>query len=204
MRLILPLLLASAAAHSLAQDVQRPARAGDVHVYAVEQKPDRLRYEEVITVTGIEGERLRTRHARSDRPAAQEGWYGTDWSTFQSGNSGIKMEPAAPTVRHPLATGKAWEASVEAVSTTGARSRVKMSSTVAAREKVSTAAGEFDAFRIDTTGYISGLSWQGGWGYQQKVWYAPSIDRVVRSEYREQRTLGTETVFELKQFQPAN
>jgi len=49
-----------------------------------------------------------------------------------------------------------------------------------------------------------GLSFQGGWAFQQKVWYAPALDRIVRTEYKEQRTLGAESVSELKSFKPAD
>lgn len=202
-----PLVAAALAAVSIAASAQSPlraAKAGDVHVYAGELRTDRARFEETVTVTAVEGGQIRTSHVRSDRPAPSEGLYGTDWGTIRSGSTGTQMDPPSKVLQLPLQVGNSWESSYQTTSPTGARSRVKMESTVAAREKVSTPGGEFDAFRIESRGYLSGLSWQGGFGILQKVWYAPAIDRVVRLEYREQRTLGADNVVELKQFRPAD
>ena len=53
---------------------------------------------------------------------------------------------------------------------------------------------------------MNGVSFPGGWAIRQKVWYAPAIDRMVRVEFEELRTLGADNVSELKQFskRPAN
>jgi hypothetical protein len=198
------MLLAGLAGSACAQAPARPAKVGDVHVYSTDQRTDRLRFDETVTVTGIEGGRIKTRHARSDRPEPIEGIYGADWAAVKSGTSGSQYEPAIPQLQHPLKVGAAWEGSYQLLSANGARSRLKMEYTVAAQEKVRTPAGEFDAFRIESKGYLSGVSWQGGFGIQQKNWYAPAIDRIVRTEYKEQRTMGADNVSELKQFKPAD
>lgn len=198
------MLLAGLAGSAWAQAPARPAKPGDVHVYSTEQRTDRVRFDETVTVTGVEGSRLKTRHARSDRPEPAEGMYGADWSAVKSGTSGSLYEPAIVQLQHPMKVGASWEGSYQVVAASGARSRLKMESTVAAQEKVRTPAGEFDAFRIESKGYLSGVSWQGGFGIHQKQWYAPAIDRIVRSEYREQRTMGADNVSELKQFKPAD
>jgi hypothetical protein len=199
---IAAIALAGLSFAAAAQEAQRPTRVGDVHVYSVEMKAERKRYEEKVTVTAIEGERIRTQHVRSDRPAPGEGIYARDWATFLSGNSGAAFEPAVK-VTGPMEVGRVWESVHEVKSPTGALSRMKLEFTVAAREKLVTPAGEFETWRVDSKGYLSGVSWQGGWGITQKVWYAPAIDRVVRSEFREQRTLGADNVTELKAFLPA-
>ena len=202
-----PLLAAVLAGLSLAAAAQAPLRAakpGDVHVYAGELRADRVRFEETVTVTAVDGGQIRTSHVRTDRPAPSEGISGLDWGTIRSGSTGVQMDPPSKVLQHPLQVGSSWEATYQTIAPTGARSRFKMESTVAAREKLSTPAGEFDTFRIDSKGYLSGLSWQGGFGVLQKVWYAPAIDRIVRLEYREQRSLGADNVVELKQFKPAD
>ncbi|MDB5751430.1 MAG: hypothetical protein JWP65_1851 [Ramlibacter sp.] len=190
------------AAH--AQDLVRAARQGDVHVYATQQKTDRRVFDETITVTAVEGDRLRTRHERSDGSAATEGMYGKDWSTLKSGVSGATFDPPGRMLAPPLEAGKSWLAVYRVKSATGGESQVKMESRVAAREKLATPAGEYDTWRIESRGYVNGVSWTGGFGVLQKVWYAPAIDRIVRSEYREQRRPGTDNVAELKQFKPAD
>ncbi|MGV3572936.1 MAG: hypothetical protein ACO1PB_20265 [Ramlibacter sp.] len=195
-------LLAVAACTAHAQEV-RPTRPGDVHVTVTEARADRKTYEETVTVTAVEGDRIRTRHVRSDNPAPAEGVYGLDWSTFKSGSSGSSFEPPARTVVRPLEVGKAWNDAYLVTTSTGARSQLKIDYKVTGREKLATPAGEFDAYRIEGKGYINGVSWPGGFGVVQSIWYAPAIDRVVRFEHREQRTMGAENVTVLKQFKPA-
>lgn len=182
----------------------RATRVGDVHVYTVQQKADRALFEETVTVTSIEGDRIKTSHVRSDRPAPIDGLYGKDWGTYRSGSSGLQFEPPSRVLSLPLEVGKTWETAYEATTPTGVKLRVKMRSDVKAQEKLNTPAGEFDTFRIDSTGYLNGVSFQGGWGILQKIWYAPAIDRIVRLEYKEQRATGADNVSELKSFKPAD
>lgn len=189
---------------ALADPGARPAKAGDVHVYSVEQRAERLRHEEVVTVEAAEGGQLKTRHVRSDRGAPLEGLYGADWSVATSGTSGAHYEPAIRMLPATLQVGSSWEDISQLRAANGSLSRLKLESKVAAREKTKTPAGEFDTFRIESSGYLSGLSWQGGFALTQKVWYAPAIDRIVRTEYREQRALGADNVTELTQFRPAD
>lgn len=177
-------------------------KVGDVHVLAVQQKAERQVFDETITVTAIEGDRLRTAHRRSNRPEELQGTYGTDWSTWVSGGSGTRFEPGIQDVKFPLAAGATWEQAPEIRTANGARSQLRIEYRVAGMEKVTTPAGEFDAWRIDGKGYLSGLSWPGGFHVQTKAWYAPAIDRVVRSEYKESRPLGADNVSELKSFKP--
>lgn len=201
---ILAIALAALSTGVAAQGVQRPARVGDVAVYLGEQKSDRVRYEETVTVTAIEGEQIRTQHVRPDRPAPLEGIYTRDWATARSGTTGTVYEPAVRSVPQPLEVGRSWEGTHKGRTPSGGLFQMKLESTVAARERLATPAGEFDTFRIESRGYLSGLSFQGGFALTQKVWYAPAIDRIVRTEYREQRSLGADNVVELKAFRPAD
>ena len=154
------LLLAAFAAAVAAQPVQRPARVGDVAVYVGEMKTEKVRYEETVTIQGIEGDRIRTQHVRTDRTAPTEGLYTRDWGTVRSGTTGTVYEPAAAPVPQPLEVGRSWEAVYQGKGATGAQFRIKRESTVAAREKLATPAGEFDTYRIDAKGYLSGVSFQ--------------------------------------------
>jgi len=203
-RIALATLLGALSLGAAAQGEPRPARAGDVAIYSGEARTDKQRFEETVTILGVEAGQVRTRHQRSDRPSPTEGLYTRDWGTVRSGNTGSHYEPAASPVKQPLEVGRTWEEVYQGKSATGALFRIKMESTVVAREKLTTAAGEFDTFRIEAKAYLSGLSFQGGFGIAQKTWYAPAIDRVVRYEYKEQRTLGADNVSELKAFKPAD
>lgn len=173
---------------------------GDTYVYAVDQKADRQKFEETVTVTDVGGGRIKTRHVRADRPQETVGEYGPEWEMLLSGTTGTRFEPAARMLDFPLAPGKTWQQSYQTLSTNGYRSQMKMESRVAGLEKLVTPAGEFEAWRVEAKGYLSGLSWQGGFQVQQTLWYAPAIDRIVRAEYKESRSLGANTVTELKTF----
>lgn len=175
---------------------------GDVAVYAVQQKHDRQEYDETVTVTDTAGGMIRTSTRRPGRAQDAEGVYGGDWETAVSATSGSRFEPPWRELSFPLEPGKAWEQTSQVRGSTGALSQIRMESRVAGQEKVSTPAGAFDTYRIEQKGYLSGLSWQGGFQVTQTVWYAPAIDRVVRREYRESRPLGVHTVSELKSFRP--
>lgn len=194
----LPALLATLALAATAQEAPRAPKAGDVHVYAGDDRTERRPFEETVTVTAVDGERVRTRHVRTDRTAPEEGQYLRQWTTVRSGSTGTDYDPPVQVVPARLEVGTAWEATHQAKSPSGALSRFHAEYKVVAREKVATPAGEFDAYRIEAKGYLSGLSWQGGFASTQKFWYAPSVDRIVRSEYREQRARGADFVMELK------
>jgi hypothetical protein len=184
--------------------VQRPARAGDVAVYSAEMRSEKARYDETVTVLGVEGDRIRSQHQRTDKTAPTEGLYTRDWGTLRSGTTGVVYEAPAGGIVQPLEVGRSSEGVYQGRNPAGAQFRIKLESTVAAREKLATPAGEFDAFRIESRGYLSGLSFQGGFAFVQKQWYAPAIDRIVRYEYKEQRTMGADNFFELKAFRPAD
>ncbi|MDP3619784.1 MAG: hypothetical protein Q8R63_08330 [Ramlibacter sp.] len=190
-------------AQTQASSPERPAKAGDVHVYKGEARHEGKSFEETVTVVSADAEFIRTRHVRTDRPETGEGIYGRDWATTKSGSSGMQMDPPSKTLQMPLAVGKTWEAGYMGTTATGFKIRVKVDSTVAAQERLKTPAGEFDTWRVESRGYINPASGPGGWAIVQKVWYAPAIDRIVRLEYREQRSLGVDSIVELKEFRPA-
>ena len=106
----------------------------------------------VAVTDGVEGDRIKTSHVRSDKPAPMEGLYGRDWSAFQSGTTGLQLNPASRVLSLPLMVGKSWDSGYEATTTNGAKLRIKVDSKVAAEEKISTPAGEFQTFRIDSEG----------------------------------------------------
>jgi hypothetical protein len=204
MKSSLALLLVAAHFSLFAQAQSRPAKPGDVHLYAVEFKADRLAFDETVTVLSTDGGTLKTRHVRSNRPGEAEGRYTAEWAAIQSGTTGNRMEPAFHQVPRPLQVGSSQPFDSVATLGSGATLRFKGDSIVAAQEKLVTPAGEFDVYRIEQKGYLSGISFQGGFAFTQKIWYAPSIDRMVRVEYKEQRSLGADNVFVLKQFKPAD
>jgi hypothetical protein len=204
MKHAIALLLLAAGSCAFSQTV-RPIKAGDVHVYSIEQKTDRARYDESVSVVAVEGDRVKVKHTRSDKEGAStEGLYTVEWAALKSGHTGTVLEPALRQVPQPLQVGAVYPLDSAGTTASGAKFRFKGEATVAAQEKLSTPAGEFDTFRIEQKGYVNGISFPGGWAFTQKIWYAPSINRIVRQEYKEQRSLGAENVYVLKSFKPAD
>ena len=202
-RLFVLLALASCSV-VFAQAPVRPAKVGDVHVYAAEFKTDRQAFDETVTVLSTEGGNLTTRHLRSGREGAMEGRYTAEWAAVQSGSTGSRFDPPLAQAPRPLQVGTRYPFDSVATVASGARLRLKGDSTVAAQEKLVTPAGEFEVYRIEQKGYMNGVSFQGGFAFTQTIWYAPSIDRIVRWDYKEQRTMGADNVMVLKQFKPAD
>jgi hypothetical protein len=100
--------------------------------------------------------------------------------------------------------GESWKSSYLSESAT-AKSKGDIDFKVVAREKVKTPAGEFDAFRIESGGWVTGVSWSGSVRIAQVQWFAPAVGRVIKSEYKDYRgsQLWTDTASELKSFTPA-
>ena len=66
-------------------------------------------------------------------------------------------------------------------------------------------AGEYVTFRVDSKGWITGVSWNGSLRFEQSQWYAPAAGRVVRTEYRDWRggtQLWNHSIAEMKAFRP--
>ena len=181
----------------------RPAlKVGEVSTYAVNSRHDSRNYDEKITITeaGPDGYKAKVELA-NDPTRTRDLVMDADLGTVMSSN-GSRFTPAARTLKFPLEVGASWESRSDVVLADGGKSRLTFDSKVAGVENVRTPAGEFEAFRIETRGGIQGLSWNGYFRVVQTQWYAPSLQRVVRSEYKEQRTSGLDTVRELKAVEP--
>lgn len=196
------LLLSSGVA--FAQGEVRPIKVGDVYVISVTNGTEHRKYDETITVMSQQGGVFKTTHLRSDTKSVTEGAYTPDWDVIRSGASGAMYDPPARQVHKPLQVGSSWESASSIALPNGGKSRFSGKATVTGEEKLRTPAGEFDAFRIENKGYVNGITWSGGFAYSQVTWYAPSINRVIREEYKEMRPMGTEYVRELTEFKPAD
>ena len=178
---------------------ERAAAVGDVMVYSAELRSQSRTYEETVTVVAVEGGVITTRHERSDGSAPAEGLFGRDWSTVKS-SSGIRYEPPTKRLQFPLEVGRSWVSEYVATAPNGAQFRAQMALRVGAREKLSTAAGEFDTYKIEMRGQLNGISYTASWLVEQTLWYAPALDQFVRHEFREDRAGGTHLVQELKSY----
>lgn len=198
--------LVSASAWAQVDGVSRPvAKVGDVAVYAVEQRADKRMFDETVTVTSVDQTHIKSSHVRPIRnPPEMEGVVTLDWGTVVSGASGTRFDPPIAGFKFPLVVGDGWKSSFVGEGN-NAKSKTDLEFKVVAREKVKTPAGEFDTFKIESGGWINGVSWSGSIRMSEVRWYAPSIGRVVKSEYKDFRggQLWTHTVSDLKSFKPA-
>ncbi len=154
--------LVSASVWAQADGASKPvARVGDVAVYAIEQRGDKRSTEETVTVTSVDQTHIKSKHARAERnPPEIEGVQTVDWSTVVVGNSGTRFDPPIQGFKFPLVVGDAWKSNVLA-SDAASKSKIDVDFKVTAREMVKTPAGEFDAFKIESNGWINGLNWSG-------------------------------------------
>ena len=180
-------------------------KVGDVTVYTVDIRNENKQSEETVTVTSVDAGLVKTRHQRPDRnPPELEGVATLDLNPLVSGSSGAKFEPAIEIYRFPMKVGDSWKARSEAVALTGSRSRFELDVKVAAQEKITTPGGEFDTYRVEVSGWINGVSWQGAIRTAQTIWYAPAIGRMVKTDYKDYRnsSLNTSTLTEIKSHKP--
>jgi hypothetical protein len=101
----------------------------------------------------------------------------------------------------PLAIGKSWTYSNHAeFKDMGGTLRQDAGVTVAAYEKVTVPAGQFDAFKIETRGKFGqeGGAGAGATEFTETTWYAPSARAVVKQVYRD--PVVGERVLELASF----
>ncbi len=199
--------LVSASAWAQVDGASGPvAKVGDVAVYAVEQRADKRTFDETVTVTSVDQTHIKSSHVRPNRnPPDIEGVLTLDRATVISGASGTRFDPPIVGYKFPLVVGEGWKSSFVSETTNKSKSKTDLDFKVVAREKMQTPAGEFDTFKIESEGWINGVSWSGAIRMSEVRWYAPSIGRVVRSEYKDFRggQLWNNTVSELKSFKPA-
>lgn len=200
------LALATANVWAQSDGIGRPvSKVGDMAVYMINQRADKRVTEETVTVTSVEQALIKSKHVRPDlNPPEMEGILTVDLALAVSGASGTRYEPPIAGVRFPLTVGDAWKSNYLSESAT-AKSKGDLEFKVVAREKVKMPAVEFDAFRIESAGWVTEVSWSGSVRIALVQWFAPAVGRVVKSEYKDYRgsQLWTDTLSELKSFTPA-
>lgn len=197
-------LLTATGAWSQAPAAPRPVlKVGEVTTYAVTSRHNNQNYNEKVTITEATAEGYKARVEQGeDASKTREMVLDTDMGLILTA-SGSRFAPAARTLKFPLEVGATWESKSEVSLPDGGKSRISSDNKVVGIEKIRTPAGEFEAYKIETRGGVQGVTWNGFFRVVQTQWYAPSVQRVVRTEYKEQRTSGLDTVRELKSVEPA-
>jgi len=107
-----------------------------------------------------------------------------DWGLID--NSTVKYKPNnGQGIRLPLAVGKSWRTEYDEKNVnTGANMHGTAISKVTAQESLTTSAGTFDTFKIETlTKAFPPSDPSKQWEYQIVRWYAPQINNWVRDKY---------------------
>jgi hypothetical protein len=155
------------------------------------------------TVTDVSGSEITTR-------IAQLGNSNTGYQTFDRSwnlaNNGIwRYTPSDGTgIRPPLAVGKTWSfKSTDLNSTAGVSWKRSGTAKVVAQESVTTRAGTFDAFKIETSFQIQNAN-DPTKKLQavQQSWYAPAIDHWVKRSFvsRSDGRVRDKTTIELVEY----
>lgn len=183
--------------------VKPVVKVGDVATYVVNMKADRRAVEETVTITSVDASQIKSAHVRPGRTS--EGIATLEWGTVQGGGSGTRFDPPIQSLKFPLTVGDEWKSTYESTGDNQTRSKGDLAFRVVATEKLRIPAGEFDTFRIESKGWVTGITWQGSIQVRQTQWYAPSISRFVKTEFKDFRggSLWNDTVTELKSFTPS-
>jgi len=110
--------------------------------------------------------------------------YDHDWNRIEASN--VKFKPNdGQGVRLPLAVGKEWRAQYEARPTqAGVATKGSVVNKVVGEEMVTTSAGTFDTFKIETrVQSINTTDPSQSWVYENVGWFAPQINHWVRRKF---------------------
>jgi hypothetical protein len=177
------ILLSSSSAGETAEPV--PVRVGDRWTYETKDAATGdIRHVSTVVVVEITDKEITTRvGARGmDRPNTvilDRYWGGIDNGTWKVRPAGIAI------VKPPLEVGKEWRGQN---SSTNIQTGVSLSNSgvarVVASEKVTTPAGTFDTYRIETdVTQVNTKDQTKSAKVKHVFWYAPAVNRWVRSTY---------------------
>jgi uncharacterized protein DUF3108 len=136
------------------------------------------------TVTDVSDSEISTRTAQLGSPGF--GFLTFDRSWNLTNNGATRATPNDGTgIRSPLAVGKTWSFKASEVnSTTGYSGKRSGTAKVVAQESVTTRAGTFDTFKIETSVQLqSAKDPTSKAQIEQQMWYAPAIDHWVKRTF---------------------
>ena len=140
---------------------------------------------------------------KSARPLAR---YAYEFNASgQRGEKTADDAASAPEVQFPLELGKTYKIEESWINSSGGRGTSDLKATITAFEKIKSPAGEYDAFKIEITGWWNGRSFSGSGRLQRTVWYAPAVKQTIKREHKDYYggQLANHTVTEVIEFKPA-
>ena len=169
--------------HSLAEETAAPddLRVGDRWSYDVrDETTGDLR--RAITYVAIEvtDKEITTRAMERGKDRPNTVIFSREWGRIDNGL--WQTRPSGYGIKKPLEVNKEWrnEASTRNLKT-GVSLRVSAAAKVAAQEKITTAAGEFDTFRIEVkVREVNTNDQTKSTAITETTWYAPTVNRWVK------------------------
>jgi hypothetical protein len=167
-----------------------PVRVGDRWSYDLKDDlTGDLRHSITVVVVEVTDKEITTRTTvrGKDRPLTMI--FGLDWGRIDDG--AWKVNPSGLGIKMPLEVGKEWRSDANALHRqSGVAFRASGFAKVVKQEQVTTPAGTFDTYQVDTTTRLVNTQDQtksSTWRFV--YWYAPSVNRWVKRK-TEQRFDG--------------
>jgi hypothetical protein len=180
-----------------------PVHVGDRWSYDVKDDlTGDLRHSVTVVVVEVGDKEITTRVTIRGKDRPQTMVFDRDWGRIDDG--AWKLNPAGIGIKKPLQVGKEWRSDANAMNLqSGVAFRASGVAKVTAEEKVTTPAGTFDAYRIDTTVRLVNTRDQtksSTWTFV--FWYAPAVNRWVKrkTESRYEGRLRDSYVEELTEY----
>ena len=128
-----------------------PVRVGDRWSYDVKDDlTGDLRHAVTVVVVDVNDKEITTRATIRGKDRPQTMVFDLDWGRIDDG--AWKVQPSGIGIRKPLQVGKEWRSDANAMHRqSGVAFRASGVAKVVGREQVTTPAGTFDTYRIDTT-----------------------------------------------------
>jgi len=174
----IPLFVASDGAAQISD--AESVRIGDRWSYDVKDAlTGDLRHAISIVVVEVNDKEITTRTSYRGKDRPQTMIFDADWGRIDDGI--WQLRPSGIGIKKPLETGKQWRSDGNAINLqTGIPFRASGVAKVAAQEQVTTPAGTFDTFRIETVRLINTRDQTKSSIWTFVVWYAPTVNRWVK------------------------
>jgi hypothetical protein len=169
--------------NSFAEDTAAPddVRVGDRWSYDVkDDATGDLRRVVTFVVIEITDKEITTRVTERGKDQPHTVVFNREWGRMDNGI--WQTRPSGYAIKKPLEVNKEWrnEASARNLKT-GVSLRVSAAAKVAAQEKITTVAGEFDTFRIEAkVRQVNTRDQTKSSTITETTWYAPAINRWVK------------------------
>jgi hypothetical protein len=180
-----------------------PVRVGDRWSYDIkDDATGDLRHAITVVVVDINESEITTRTIIRGKDRPQTMVFDRDWGRIDDGN--WKLRPAGIGIKAPLQVGKEWRSDANAMHLqSGVAFRASGVAKVVGEERITTPAGTFDTYRVDTMVRLVNTRDQTKsqtWTFV--FWYAPSVNRWVKrkTEARFEGRIRDSSIDELTEY----